>query len=168
MQLTRFTDYALRTLTFLAVQPGDRLSTITEVADTFAISRNHVVKIVHQLGIKGYIETVRGKHGGIRLGRSAVSINLRDVVMDMEHVLCPVDCKRENCRLSGGCRIQGILRRAMNAFLEVLGSTPWPMRCAIRPGSATCSASNRIRFWPWHKPGKHDKGPTGPFVMSGV
>ena len=107
MQLTRFTDYALRTLTFLAIQPGDRLSTITEVADTFAISRNHVVKIVHQLGIKGYIETVRGKHGGIRLGRSAVSINLRDVVMDMEHVLCPVDCKRENCRLSGGCRIQG-------------------------------------------------------------
>ena len=92
MQLTRFTDYALRTLTFLAIQPGDRLSTITEVADTFAISRNHVVKIVHQLGIKGYIETVRGKHGGIRLGRSAVSINLRDVVMDMEHVLCPVDC----------------------------------------------------------------------------
>ena len=63
MQLTRFTDYALRTLTFLAIQPGDRLSTITEVADTFAISRNHVVKIVHQLGIKGYIETVRGKHG---------------------------------------------------------------------------------------------------------
>lgn len=79
MQLTRFTDYALRTLTFLAVQPGDRLSTITEVADTFGISRNHVVKIVHQLGIKGYIETVRGKHGGIRLGRSAVSINLREV-----------------------------------------------------------------------------------------
>ena len=62
MQLTRFTDYALRTLTFLAIQPGDRLSTITEVADTFAISRNHVVKIVHQLGIKGYIETVRGRY----------------------------------------------------------------------------------------------------------
>ena len=100
MQLTRFTDYALRTLTFLAVQPGDRLSTITEVADTFGISRNHVVKIVHQLGIKGYIETVRGKHGGIRLGRSAVSINLRDVVMDMEHVLCPVDCKREKTAAS--------------------------------------------------------------------
>ncbi|MFM5152814.1 Rrf2 family transcriptional regulator [Aeromonas hydrophila] len=136
MQLTRFTDYALRTLTFLAVQPGDRLSTITEVADTFAISRNHVVKIVHQLGIKGYIETVRGKHGGIRLGRSAVSINLRDVVMDMEHVLCPVDCKRENCRLSGGCRIQGILRRAMNAFLEVLGE--YTLADAVRDPTRLC------------------------------
>ncbi|MGL5949228.1 MAG: Rrf2 family transcriptional regulator [Aeromonas sp.] len=120
MQLTRFTDYALRTLTFLALQQKDRLSTISEVAQIFAISRNHVVKIVHQLGLRGYIETVRGKHGGIRLARAPEAINLRDVVMDMENVLCAVDCKRENCRLSGGCRIQGILRRAMNAFLEVL------------------------------------------------
>ncbi|MGL5284908.1 transcriptional regulator, BadM/Rrf2 family [Aeromonas sp. RU39B] len=121
MQLTRFTDYALRTLTFLAVQPVDRLSTITEVAETFDISRNHVVKIVHQLGVKGYIETVRGKHGGIRLGRATVSINLRDVVVDMENILCPAYCKSDNCRLAGGCRIQGILRKAMNAFLDVLG-----------------------------------------------
>ena len=102
----------------------------------FAISRNHVVKIVHQLGIKGYIETVRGKHGGIRLGRAAVSINLRDVVMDMEHVLCPVDCKRENCRLSGGCRIQGILRRAMHAFLEVLGE--YTLADAVRDPTRLC------------------------------
>jgi Rrf2 family nitric oxide-sensitive transcriptional repressor len=113
------------------------------VADTFAISRNHVVKIVHQLGIKGYIETVRGKHGA-SASAAAVSINLRDVVMDMEHVLCPVDCKRENCRLSGGCRIQGILRRAMHAFLEVLGSTLWRMRCGSDLVCATFSASSRI------------------------
>ena len=57
MQLTLFTDYALRTLVFLALQPEKQLSTITEVADRFTISRNHVVKIVHQLGMKGYIET---------------------------------------------------------------------------------------------------------------
>ena len=69
MQLTLFTDYALRTLVFLALQPEKQLSTITEVADRFTISRNHVVKIVHQLGMKGYIETIRGKHGGIRLAR---------------------------------------------------------------------------------------------------
>ncbi|ENY72459.1 Rrf2 family transcriptional regulator [Aeromonas diversa] len=136
MQLTRFTDYALRTLTFLAVQPEDRLSTITEVADTFAISRNHVVKIVHQLGLKGYIETVRGKHGGIRLGRSAVSINLRDVVVDMENILCPAYCKSDNCRLAGGCRVQGILRKAMNAFLDVLGE--YTLADAVRDPARLC------------------------------
>jgi Rrf2 family nitric oxide-sensitive transcriptional repressor len=136
MQLTLFTDYALRTLTLLAVQPSDRLSTISEVATTFAISRNHVVKIVHQLGIKGYIQTIRGKNGGIRLSRAAAAINLRDVVMDMENILCAVDCKRENCRLSGGCRIQGILRRAMNAFLEVLGE--YTLADAVRNPTQLC------------------------------
>ena len=140
MQLTRFTDYALRTLTFLAIQPGDRLSTITEVADTFAISRNHVVKIVHQLGIKGYIETVRGKHGGIRLGRAAVSINLRDVVMDMEHVLCPVDCKRENCRLSGAAASRAFYAAPCTPSWRCWGSTLWRMRCGIPLVCATFSA----------------------------
>lgn len=137
MQLTRFTDYSLRTLTFLAIQPDDRLSTITEVADTFGISRNHVVKIVHQLGLKGYIETVRGKHGGIRLGRAAVSINLRDVVMDMENNLAPAYCKTDDCRLSGGCHIQGILRKAMNAFLDVLGE--YTLADAVRDPGRLCN-----------------------------
>jgi len=121
MQLTLFTDYALRTLIYLALQPGDRLSTISEVADKFQISRNHVVKIVHQLGVKGYVETVRGKHGGIRLARACDAINLRDVVSDMEDMSCLLDCKRENCLLSSTCRFQGILRKAMRAFLDVLG-----------------------------------------------
>ncbi|MFC3913353.1 Rrf2 family transcriptional regulator [Pseudaeromonas sharmana] len=121
MQLTLFTDYALRTLTYLALQPDRRLSTITEVAEKFAISRNHVVKIVHQLGVKGYIETVRGKHGGIRLARACEEINLRDVVSDMENVTCLLDCNREGCLLSSSCRFQGIMRKAMRAFLDVLG-----------------------------------------------
>ena len=121
MQLTLFTDYALRTLIYLALQPERELSTITEVAEKFQISRNHVVKIVHQLGVKGYIETVRGKHGGIRLAHMPEAINLRDVVSDMENVSCLLDCQRENCLLSSGCRFQGILRKAIRAFLAVLG-----------------------------------------------
>ena len=120
MQLTLFTDYALRTLTYLALQPERRLSTITEVAEKFDISRNHVVKIVHQLGVKGYIETVRGKHGGIRLARNSEEINLRDVVSDMENVSCLLDCHRDGCLLNSSCRFQGIMRKAMHAFLDVL------------------------------------------------
>ncbi len=120
MQLTLFTDYALRTLVFLALQPEQHLSTITEVADRFSISRNHVVKIVHQLGMKGYIETIRGKHGGIRLARASADINLGDLIADMENMSCLMDCQREGCRLSPGCRFQSIMRKAMRAFMAVL------------------------------------------------
>lgn len=120
MQLTLFTDYALRTLVFLALQPEQQLSTITEVADRFSISRNHVVKIVHQLGMKGYIDTIRGKHGGIRLARSAQDINLGNLIADMENVSCLLDCQREGCRLAPGCRFQAIMRKAMRAFMGVL------------------------------------------------
>jgi Rrf2 family nitric oxide-sensitive transcriptional repressor len=120
MQLTLFTDYALRTLVFLALQPEQHLSTITEVADRFSISRNHVVKIVHQLGMKGYIDTIRGKHGGIRLARARAEINLGDLIADMENMSCLMDCQREGCRLSPGCRFQSIMRKAMRAFMAVL------------------------------------------------
>jgi Rrf2 family transcriptional regulator, nitric oxide-sensitive transcriptional repressor len=120
MQLTLFTDYALRTLVFLALQPEKELSTITDVAERFTISRNHVVKIVHQLGMKGYIETIRGKHGGIRLARPCAEINLSDLIADMENITCLMDCQREGCRLSPGCRFQAIMRKAMRAFMSVL------------------------------------------------
>ena len=120
MQLTLFTDYALRTLVFLALQPEQHLSTITEVADRFSISRNHVVKIVHQLGMKGYIDTIRGKHGGIRLARARAEINLGDLIADMENMSCLMDCQREGCRLSPWCRFQSIMRKAMRAFMAVL------------------------------------------------
>ena len=120
MQLTLFTDYALRTLVFLALQPEQHLSTITEVADRFSSSRNHVVKIVHQLGMKGYIDTIRGKHGGIRLARASAEINLGDLIADMENMSCLMDCQREGCRLSPGCRFQSIMRKAMRAFMAVL------------------------------------------------
>ena len=120
MQLTLFTDYALRTLVFLALQPEQHLSTITEVADRFSISRNHVVKIVHQLGMKGYIDTIRGKHGGIRLARASAEINLGDLIADMENMSCLMDCQREGCRLSPWCRFQSIMRKAMRAFMAVL------------------------------------------------
>ena len=120
MQLTLFTDYALRTLVFLALQPEQHLSTITEVADRFSISRNHVVRIVHQLGMKGYIDTIRGKHGGIRLARARAEINLGDLIADMENMSCLMDCQREGCRLSPGCRFQSIMRKAMRAFMAVL------------------------------------------------
>ena len=120
MRLSTFSDYSLRVLMYLACQ-SDRLATIVEISQAHGVSKNHLMKVVHQLGRNGYIETVRGKHGGIRLARASSEINLRDVVSDMENVSCLLDCQREGCLLTAGCRFQGILRKAMRAFLDVLG-----------------------------------------------
>lgn len=94
MQLTSFTDYALRTLIFLASLPEDELTNITEVTDLFGVSRNHMVKVINRLGQLGYVHTVRGKNGGIRLMKPASEITVGGVVRDLEPldlVNCGVD-----------------------------------------------------------------------------
>ena len=121
MQLTDYTDYTLRTLMYLAVN-ADRHATIAEIARTFRISETHLNKIVHQLGIVGDIQTIRGRNGGIRLGRSADSINLGSVVRrtesDMKLVACFKDA--ESCVIADGCALRTALHEALGAFLSVL------------------------------------------------
>lgn len=120
MQLTKYTDFALRTLIFLnAQEPGSRV-TITQVAEHFDIPRNHLIKIVHHLAQEGYIDTVRGKGGGIRLGRPAKEINLRYLIEITEETLEPINCLRPPCPIAGHCELKPILHRAQEAFMEVL------------------------------------------------
>jgi Rrf2 family nitric oxide-sensitive transcriptional repressor len=122
MRLTRFTDYALRVLIFLGVS-DNRLVTIDEVGNRYGISANHLMKVVHRLGTCGYIETVRGKGGGIRLARSPESIRLGDVVRDFEKDMALVECfdKTSNtCPIEPDCQLNGILRESMRAFLGTL------------------------------------------------
>ncbi|OMH29206.1 BadM/Rrf2 family transcriptional regulator [Motiliproteus sp. MSK22-1] len=121
MQLTKYTDFAFRTLIFLGIQKPAELVTITMVATHFDIPRNHLVKIVHQLGKLGYIETVRGKGGGIRLARPAAKITIREVVEAMEEKLEPVNCAKPSCPIVASCRLKGVLAEAQEAFLSVLG-----------------------------------------------
>lgn len=120
MQLTHYTDYGLRVLMFLALQADDRLITITEISEHFTIPRNHLVKIVQRLGQLGYIQTVRGKGGGMRLGRPAEEIGVGSVVRDLESTLDIVDCSKPPCPLNGGCALKGILDEAQQAFLHSL------------------------------------------------
>ena len=91
MHITRYTDFSLRVLIYLAVQ-GDRLSTIKEIAESYDISKNHLMKIVHQLNRKGYIETVRGKNGGMRLQMAPRDINIGILVRETEEDLNIVEC----------------------------------------------------------------------------
>jgi Rrf2 family nitric oxide-sensitive transcriptional repressor len=121
MRLTRFTDYALRVLILLGLT--DRLVTIDEIGERYGISANHLMKVVHRLGTCGYVETVRGKGGGIRLARPPERIRLGDVVRDFEEDMALVECFNEasnTCPIEPTCSLQGVLRDSLRAFLEKL------------------------------------------------
>ncbi len=122
MQLTRFTDYSLRVLIHLGSH-ADTQTTVTALADEQGISRHHLTRVVHQLGIKGYIETLRGKGGGFRLARQPDQIRIGDVVRDMETGFELAECFREGdtaCRLLPACALKPALAEAGHAFLASL------------------------------------------------
>lgn len=120
MRLTRHTDYALRVLLQAASQPGERLS-IAGVAETHRISRNHAMKVVNVLARHGLLATVRGRGGGLMLGRPADEIRLGEVVRLTEPELQAADCA--SCVLLPGCGLKPVLGTAMAAFLKVLDET---------------------------------------------
>ena len=122
MQLTRFTDFSLRVLIYLGAHP-DAQATVAGVAAEHGISRHHLTRVVHQLGIKGYIETVRGKGGGFRLARRPELIRIGDVVRDMETGFELAECFRPGetgCRLLPACALKPVLAEAGRAFLASL------------------------------------------------
>jgi Rrf2 family transcriptional regulator, nitric oxide-sensitive transcriptional repressor len=121
MRLTLYTDYCLRVLMFSGIK-GDALSTISEIAECFDISRNHLVKVVHELGQKGYLETIRGKNGGFRLLKKPDQINVGTVVRDSEEELEVIGClqERDYCPIQSACILRHALQEATKAFLAVL------------------------------------------------
>ena len=122
MKLTTFTDYSLRVLVYLAAQPGRR-ATISEVAGAYQVSENHLVKVVHFLGRQGWLRNVRGKGGGLELGRPAERIVLGDVVRCTEGQGTGAECFGEDggdCCIAPSCRLKGILAEAVAAFHAVL------------------------------------------------
>lgn len=119
MQLTSFTDYGLRALIYMASLPEGRMTSISEVTDVYGVSRNHMVKIINQLSRTGYVTAVRGKNGGIRLGKPAVDIRIGDVVRDLEP-LTLVNCSQEYCHITSACRLKLALAGAAKSFLQEL------------------------------------------------
>ena len=121
MRLTSMTDYALRLLMYLAQQP-DRLCTIAEVATAHHISEAHLMKITHQLALAGWIETVRGKGGGMRLALPPATIKLGEVVRSMESDFQLVECfgPGNACVITRQCRLTSVLQGALNDFMAHL------------------------------------------------
>jgi len=120
MQLTHYTDYGLRVLIFLSMQEEQRV-TVSDISEHFDIPRNHLVKVVHRLGQLKYINTTRGKNGGMCLGQATDKIRIGDVVRHMETRLDAVDCNAPSpCPIKSGCQLKSILEKASESFLSVL------------------------------------------------
>lgn len=122
MRLTVYTDYALRLLMYLALKE-DGLATIGEIAEAYDVSRNHLMKVAYELGTAGYVETVRGRGGGLRLAKDAAKIRLGEVVRDSEPDMALVTCfapVEAPCAIKRCCVLRGALEEAGAAFLDVL------------------------------------------------
>lgn len=117
MKLTLFTDYSIRVLLYLGAEP-DRLCSIGEIAQAYDVSQNHLMKVVNKLANEGYVESVRGRFGGIRLGKAPGAINLGAVVRQTEDGFNLVDCS--DCVVAPACGVTGVLGEALGAFLAVL------------------------------------------------
>jgi Rrf2 family nitric oxide-sensitive transcriptional repressor len=141
MRLTDYTDYALRVLMYVGAQAG-RLVTIQEIAINHGISKNHLTKVVHRLGLAGLVQTVRGRSGGVRLARDPATITVGSVVRLTEPDFIMVECfdeARNTCTLSPVCVLKHALGRATGAYLRELDSISL---ASVLPGAGGARAAS--------------------------
>lgn len=122
MRLTLHTDYALRVLIRLAVEP-EQMHTVESIAQRYGISHHHLTKVAQTLVQAGFVESVRGRHGGLRLAGAPETIQLGEVVRATEQDLALVECfepEGGGCVIAGACGLQRVLHEAMGAFFEVI------------------------------------------------
>ncbi len=117
MRLTRYTDFALRVLLYLAAKPTETAS-ISVIAKAYDISQSHLMKVVHDLGKSGYLASTRGRFGGVRLARPPEQINIGAVIREMEESFDLADC--ETCMIAPACGLTAAMNQAVAAFLKVL------------------------------------------------
>ncbi len=121
MYITRYTDYSLRVLMYTALK-GEDITTISEIAEQYGISKNHLMKVVQELNSKGYLKAVRGKNGGLRLNGNAEAINVGKLVRDIEQSQALVECfgNANQCVITPACQLKFILAEALEAFFKTL------------------------------------------------
>jgi Rrf2 family nitric oxide-sensitive transcriptional repressor len=125
VQLTAYTDYALRILIYLAVY-DDRLVTIADIAQAYGISNNHLMKIVHHLAQRGWITTTRGRRGGLRLAHPPHTVSLGTLVRETEPHFDLVECfdpVANRCPIMPICDLAAVFNKAQAAFLAVLDTS---------------------------------------------
>jgi Rrf2 family transcriptional regulator, nitric oxide-sensitive transcriptional repressor len=149
MRLARMTDYAIRLLMYVAQRP-ERLCTIAEVSAAYDISHTHLMKITQQLGQAGWLQTTRGKGGGIRLAAPPSEIRLGDVVRSMEPDFFVVECfaTGHSCMLHGHCELTGVMDGALRSFMEYLDARTL---ADVVPPPARAGRVQPLRFHGRHK-----------------
>lgn len=153
MQLTKFSDYALRVLMF-AHAAGDRLVTIEEMAVSYNISRAHLMKVVNALTRAGYLTAVRGRTGGLKLAMSPDEIRLGDLIQNTEPDFFLVECFSTNnqCVIGGCCRLPRVMEEALQAFIDSLNRNtlasialrPKDFRTVLGPAQLKKSVNSRV------------------------
>lgn len=121
MQLTRFTDNGLRVLIYLCSQKDNQRVSLDFLSRHFKINHNHLQKVSQRLSQLGWITTARGKNGGIALIESSRQLDLATIISALETEMSLVDCEGLECPIADGCKLQGVLDQATEAFLSVLG-----------------------------------------------
>jgi Rrf2 family nitric oxide-sensitive transcriptional repressor len=107
---------------YLGQLPEKRLSTISELAETFCIPKNHLMKVISELGRFGYIETVRGSKGGVKLKKESLSMPLGNLINQFEARMDLINCDEPACPVSGACALKSALVQAQSAFINSLNS----------------------------------------------
>jgi Rrf2 family nitric oxide-sensitive transcriptional repressor len=156
MRLTAYTDYALRTLMHLGINRG-RLVTIQDIADLHGISKNHLMKVVYQLGLSGVVETTRGRNGGLKLKKEPADINIGEVVRNTETDFFMAECfdrERNQCVYTPSCVLKDVLRAATAAYMDVLDGVTLEGLIGKEGGRAGKTGTvSRIRVHPRSKRG---------------
>lgn len=119
MQLTKHTDFGLRALLYLALNPGHRTS-VTEIARVFGVPKSHLTKVATRLAAAGIVRTYRGKGGGIALAMPPAEIRIGAVVRELEGQRQMIDCERPKCPAMRACRLRDIMREAQTACLSTM------------------------------------------------
>jgi Rrf2 family transcriptional regulator, nitric oxide-sensitive transcriptional repressor len=136
MQLTRFADLGLRVLMYLTHERPDVPVTNAEIASQFQVPHNHVIKVVNKLGKLGWVNTQRGRGGGLRLAVPAASLRLGDVLLALEPTRSVVDCDDPPCVLRQRCSLKGALDQALANFFATLNEYTLAELCRNRTASA--------------------------------
>ncbi|WP_129688007.1 RrF2 family transcriptional regulator [Gottfriedia acidiceleris] len=122
MRLTNYSDYSLRVLIFLSSEPHEKLVNIKDIAEAYDISKNHLMKIIYNLGKMGYIETIRGRNGGIRLAKLPSELNIGEIIRKTEEDFNIVECFEHGntCVITPVCSLKHVFNKALEQFLQVL------------------------------------------------
>lgn len=119
MQLTKFTDNALRVLIYLAANPDQKV-TVAALAEACNVPRNHLTKVIHTMALNGLVDTSRGKGGGVTMAKPANQLNVGDVVRAMEGMDELINCDIPKCPMGPKCDLRTLLRQGQNAFLDTM------------------------------------------------